>query len=364
MATTLADLFDLAALEQAIEAGYVRFQTHPTLPYVIHNYSELAQIERHWTPVTTQCRGLVAHTVTGEVIARPWRKFHNAGEPGAYTPDPDEQVVVTEKLDGSLGIGVPTGDGGYMITTRGSFVSDQAQHATALWQTRYADRVIVPPGITPLWEIIYPANRIVVDNGTLDDLVLLGAVEIATGRTHTPAAAAGAIEWPGPVTETYAFAKPADVLAAPERANRAGYVLHFPATDERLKVKHEQYVKLHRIVTGMNERVVWEHLGLGKPLDELLTPLPDEFHAWTRSVADRLTGELEQVMGDAAAEHARIVAGLPAGWTRRDYAELAKRSTRAPWLFLLLDGRDPAPRIWRTLRPSGAITMTRDGAAA
>lgn len=31
MSTTLEDLFDLIDLEQAIQSGYVRTQTHPTL---------------------------------------------------------------------------------------------------------------------------------------------------------------------------------------------------------------------------------------------------------------------------------------------------------------------------------------------
>jgi hypothetical protein len=35
------------------------------------------------------------------------------------------------------------------------------------------------------------------------------------------------------------------------------------------------------------------------------------------------------------------------------------------WLFLLLDGRDPAPKIWQNLRPSGeerAVTISEDTA--
>jgi putative RNA ligase len=40
--------------------------------------------------------------------------------------------------------------------------------------------------MTVLVEIVYPANRIVLDYGGLDDLILLGAVDIATGRTFGP----------------------------------------------------------------------------------------------------------------------------------------------------------------------------------
>jgi hypothetical protein len=47
------------------------------------------------------------------------------------------RCVVTDKLDGSLGILYPTPDG-HAIATRGAFVSEQALHATELWLDRYA----------------------------------------------------------------------------------------------------------------------------------------------------------------------------------------------------------------------------------
>lgn len=359
MTTYLEDLFDTIDLEQAVEAGYVRTQVHPSLPFRIFTYAEITVFERAWTPVTRQCRGLIVHDETGEVLARPFSKFFNASEPGAYVPSLDEPAVVSEKQDGSLAIGYPVPDGGYAIATRGSFASEQARHATALWQERYADEVTVPAGITPLWEIIFPANRIVVDNGDLDDLVLLGAVDIATGRSLNPEEAAEAIVWPGLITEVHSFRTLAEAMAAPERDNREGYVVHFPASDERLKIKHSRYIELHKIVTGMNERIVWEHLGSGKEVDELIVPLPDEFHPWVRKVADRLHGEREAVATAAEVARDELVAALPSDWTRRDYAlAAAEYGPLRPYLFNLLDGRDPRPSIWKTLRPSGAVTMT------
>lgn len=359
MGIQLSDMFDLIDLEQAVEAGYVRTQVHPTFPFRIFTYAEIAVFERAWTPVTKQCRGLIVHDETKEVLARPFRKFFNTDEPGAYAPDLHEPAVVSEKQDGSLAIGYPTPDGGYAIATRGSFASEQAQHATALWQERYADKVKVPTGITPLWEILYPANRIVVDHGSFDDLVLLGAVDVATGRSLTPAEAAEAIGWRWHITEVHEFRTLAEALAAPERDNREGYVVHFPASDERLKIKHSRYIELHKIVTGMNERIVWEHLGSGGDLDELITPLPDEFAPWVRGVADRLHGEQEATAQAAEVARDELVASLPAEWTRKDYAlAAAEYGHLRPYLFNLLDGRDPRPSIWRTLRPSGAVTMT------
>lgn len=353
--TKLDDLFDLIDLEQAIEAGYVRTQVHPTLALTIYNYTELAAYEGVWNPVTKQCRGLIAHSETGEIVARPFPKFMNLGQDGAHIGAADDEVVVTDKQDGSLGICYPTGDGGFAIATRGSFASEQAQHATALWQERYADLVSPTPGWTYLFEIIYPSNRIVVDYGGMDDLVLLGAVQIDTGHSLPPDAVAG---WPGPRTETFAYASLAEAMAAPDRPGREGMVVHYVAANERIKLKQADYVALHKLVTGMNERVIWEHLGNGGALDELIAPLPDEFHPWVREVATRLRDEQAAIVAAAEAAHAELLGSLPEGWQRKDYAIAAAKSPVRPWLFNLLDGRDPSAAIWKTLRPSGAVTMT------
>lgn len=353
------DLFDAAELTAAVEAGYVRVQTHPTLPLLIRNYSELAQFDRHWSPVTTQCRGLIAHAETGEVLARPFPKLHNHTEPEAPVFGLDEPVSVADKVDGSLGIGYPLpGTADYAIATRGSFASEQAIHATEVWRARYADTVVVPPGITPLWEIIYPGNRIVVDYCGLDDLVLLGGVHIESGEFVMPHQLGKAMGWHGPVVETFPYDRFSDVLASEPRDGKEGFVVRSLVTGQSAKFKYERYVELHRIVTGMNERIVWDHIGAGKPLADLIEPLPDEFHAWVRGVADRLLDRQEGITFAAQAAHELVVDSLPEGWQRRDYALAVATHPLRPWMFNILDGRDPRPGIWKTLRPSGAVTMT------
>lgn len=245
----------------------------------------------------------------------------------------------------SLGILYPV-NGGHAIATRGSFSSEQALHATGLWQERYAGVTTVEPGITYLFEIIYPGNRIVCDYGDLDDLVLLGGVEIATGMPVQ-------VSWPGPAATVFEYASLGEALKAPPRPGAEGLVVRFPDHGQLMtKIKQSDYVALHRTVTGLNARVVWERLGDGATPAEICEGLPDEFHSWVRDVAAELTGRRDQIVALAWAEHQGIVAALPDGWTRKDYAKAAGRSRNRAWLFLLLDERDPSDRIWRTLRPS------------
>jgi putative RNA ligase len=340
---TLADLFDPALHGSMVRDGYVCTQRHPSAPLTIHNYTEKAQYENVWNQVTLTCRGLVSGA-DGSVVARPFGKFFNHGQPGAPTPGPDGAVRVTDKADGSLGVIYPDGSGGYAVATRGSFTSDQALHATAVLRDRY--RHWTPPlGRTVLVEIIYPDNRVVLDYGDLDDLVLLGAVDVATGRTYGPD---GVPDWPGPVVESFDYPTLADALAAAPRDGREGLVVWFPGTDVRLKIKYAEYLRLHRIVTGLSTRTVWERID---DLDGLVASLPDEFHGWVRSVAAELWAEVDERLAGIEEAYLSIVDSLPEGWTRKDFALAVVRHPLRGALFLRLDGRDCRPLLWQAVRP-------------
>lgn len=355
MSTYLADLFDPADLERHVTAGNIRQQAHPTRPLWIYNYTEQAVYTGAWDEVTLTCRGLVVRA-DGQVVARPFAKFFNYGQPGAPDLDLDGPVTVTDKADGSLGILYPADDAWWAVATRGSFTSDQAIHATRIFTERYRHRWAPEPGVTYLFEIVYPGNRIVVDYGDLDDLLLLGAVDIATGRTFPPDPALH--DWPGPAVDIFDHRTLADALAAPPRPNAEGLVVHCRRTDQRVKIKQDDYVALHRIVTGLNARTVWRHLCDGQPLDDLIVPLPDEFHPWVHQVAAqlyrRVSGRRDAIYG----AYNRIASGLPDGWTRKDFAMEAVQHPDKAYLFALLDGKDPTPGLWRDAKPPADWTPT------
>lgn len=332
---------DLAA---SLADGLIRKQESPDGSLTLYNYTERAQFGRAWNTATLQCRGLIFNKA-GDVVARPFPKFFNSDEPGAQIHP--GAVTVLDKLDGSLGILYPADDG-WRIATRGSFASDQAIHATRVLRERYGSWEPLA-GVTVLFEIIYPENRIVLDYGPLDDLVLLGGIEIATGRFVAP----DAIDWPGHSASVFPFESLAEALAAPPRTNAEGYVIYFHETNTRVKIKQADYVALHRIVTGWNERTVWEHLAAGQTLEQLIDGLPDEFHEWAASVAKKLTEQYEFLALGAHAEHEAILRSLPLGWTRREYATEANIHTEfRPALFSLLDGKEISEWVWKQIRPA------------
>lgn len=345
----IEDLFDLAYLDERIASGYVRVQEHPSEPLRIFNYTEKAQYESAWDVVTKTCRGLIVDA-RGVVLARPFAKFFNYGDPLAGELDLSAMAVVIDKMDGSLGIIYPTPDG-WAVATRGSFTSPQAIHATDVLRRRYPE-FVPPQGVTALVEIVYPDNRIVCDYGGADDLFLLGGVGIGDGRVFGPEYIPA---WAGPTAKVFSVWTLADALALPPRPGAEGLVVRLVESGRMVKIKQADYVAMHKVITGLNARGVWDALGEGKTVADICEPLPDEFHQWVKDIAGNLLREAGDILDGAELAHEQILATLPAGWTRKDYALAAAKSTFRPWLFNLLDGRDPRPAIWKTLRPSGDV---------
>lgn len=74
-------MFDLDTLKQYESDGRVKSSVNP-LGFTVWCYTQQTAYNRDWDEVTSACRGLIL-SPTGEVVARPFPKFHNHGEPEA-----------------------------------------------------------------------------------------------------------------------------------------------------------------------------------------------------------------------------------------------------------------------------------------
>lgn len=360
----LQDLMDTALLVDMIEQGFIRERRHPSLPYRILGYTEEAQYSKTWNEATTQCRGLVVDD-EGTVIARPFRKFFNDGEhDGERLPalDLSAPVEVTDKMDGSLGILVPTPTG-HVVCTRGSFESEQAAWATAFYNRHYAGRFTPFADTTYLFEIIFRANRIVVDYD-FEDLVLLGAIDNNSGEVVS----AGIIDWPGRKATQFPYGSLAAALAAPVRDNAEGFVIRYLDTDLMAKVKLERYIQLHKIITGLSEKSVWEHASAGEPFEALIADLPDEFHGWVTKAWDELQFQSRRRSEIAECAYRRIVADLDGRMDRKGFAlkAIEQEPDMRPLMFMHYDGNMAKleTAIWRALKPVGETYMVNAEEAA
>jgi len=310
-------------LDAEVQAGNVRCAKHPTLPLYICNYTEQCVYARHWNETTMTCRGLVADRDTGEVVARPFRKFFNVGEPGAPELDPDQDVWVTDKHDGSLGIAFWYRDQWHMAS-RGSFTSEQAVRGGQIFKEHWGRAAMdMRPALTYLFEIIYPENRIVLDYGDTEELKLLAGVSLDTG-------------WISPSYPIHMKAR--DALALPDRTNAEGYVIYECGPPQHMwKVKQADYLARHKIIFGLNERVVWEWLmdPDRNTFDAKAAELPDELYGWATQVALELDTEASRQVSDAeiAFEGIKYMST-----DRKSFAIGAQDHPRRHLLFKLYDG--------------------------
>ena len=388
----IQDLFDPSLLEQMIAEKYVRTRADEEYPITVYDYTERAQFKRVWNEVTLTCRGLLVHSHSGEIVARSLPKFFNYAETGAAHIG-SGPVEVYDKVDGSLGIlyPVPGHPGEYRISTRGSLRSKQAETGSEIWQSRYADGFAPNPAWTYLFEIIAPITRVVVDYGATRDLVLLGAVETHTGRTVPFDQAREG--WPGPVVTRFEYTTLTEALAADPRPNAEGFVVLDPATGHRVKIKQEDYKRLHGLITGLRMIDLWALLAVedtrevpigvavkrlkldGTKIESLRKSLDDGLDDMLARVPDELYEHVKATMAQMRAEHTarteEIVSSFHAlgldeiedrkGKAMRIQAAAPDKFTKHMWLALL-NGGDIAAPLWVDMQPD-PHTMVLDTTA-
>lgn len=327
----------LDELNAMVAAGMCSRRRHPEYPIWIHNYSQKAQFEftaASWPEVLRDARGLVIDD-EGRVVARGLRKFFNLSQLERL---PEGQPQFWEKADGSL-ILVFEYAGRRVCSTRGAFDSLQA-----LWaERRFAlDHPSFVPmhGITYCFEAIYPGNRIVVDYGGAEELVVLAALDSATGVDRDDALEA--LDGRFRVAQYYGVH---DASAIPA-VEREGFVLRWP-DGTRAKVKLEEYTRVHRLIYGTSTKTIWALLRAGQSPEDQAAILPLVMRSWISTYANQLRGLHAALMQDQREAFEQ----RPAGVGRTEFAEWAKKQKHPKFMFKLLDGKAMEDDVWRMIEP-------------
>lgn len=336
-------MFDRELLLKYVDDGLVIKQKHPNAELYIYNYSQKVQYDKLWNEITLITRGLILDEKLN-IIAKPFSKFFNLSE---HTPNeiPNLPFDVYEKMDGSLGILYWLEDKPY-IATRGSFVSEQAIHGTNILYNKYShlfDKL--DKSSTYLFEIIYPKNRIVVDYGDYDDLVLLSIINNENGNERLD-------DIGFTIVKKYNGVDNLQELKSLEDDNREGFVVRFK-NGFRIKVKFDEYVRLHRILTCVSNITVWEYLSENKSFDELLERVPDEFYNWIRNTQKELLNKFSNILSDCE----KVYKELP---TRKETALYFKEQTYPHILFAMLDKKNIDGLIWKLIKPEYSKPFNND----
>ena len=353
-------------IEKYLQAGLVTESLHKEFPLNLFTYSRKCVHDNVWDAVTSKCRGIIINRETDEIVARPFEKFHNYGGT-LYQGDIERgNPAVIEKVDGFM-CTLYMYDGKSYIASKGSFHSVHAKWATA--ELRKREQWLWPEGFTPVFEGLCRDLRIVVDYGDRTGLVLLGLVNIETGEELPPDVLR---QWAqiNEIESAKVFDKSLldaleDTLVA-NSGTEEGYVLTWYRHDAppfRLKVKFVEYLRLHRMVTGVSPKRIWEVLStpaFRAELDEYIQQSTPWFCKFVVKWVRALQAEYDRLKHGADASYGVIQGVLNQQWrttgnipVRKDWALLIQRPEFvefAPILFAMLDGKRVDEIIWKRVR--------------
>jgi hypothetical protein len=350
--------------QRLVNVGY-----HKEFPLAIYTYGRKAMHDHIWDNVTRKCRGIVVNTETGDIVARPFEKFFNLGTANMPETDsanfPSRKPLVFEKVDGFLCTRY-VWQGKSYIASKGSFTSVHAKWATA-WYKEYVNDVW-PLGYTPVFEGVTKNLRIVVDYKGFEGLVLLALINNESGE-EVPYESlkywgeSNNVRVVEKLTTTWQDAVK-DTLKPTQ--NVEGYVLTWQNVNEppfRVKVKYLEYLRLHRMVTGVSPKHIYDVLAGNSwsgEMDEYLNNSTPWFNKFVTQWKTALEGKYKELAlrTDEVFQDVRKKLGVPpygsAFPTRKDWAvEFTKPENKelSGALFGMLDGKDVRPILWKLTKP-------------
>ncbi|MGV8131893.1 MAG: T4 RnlA family RNA ligase [Candidatus Pacearchaeota archaeon] len=348
---------NLTELTQAMNDGLVFLRRHPDYPdLAVLKYTPACQYSRDkWTPFIKLCRGLVVNTTTGEVLSRGFEKFFNYDELSSVGETvPDLPYEIYDKVDGSLiiyGFDMSTGMG--IVNSVGSFESDQAEKAKQLLGSKYQQNLIKiacfslsnrPKAYSWVFEVIYPENQIVVNYGNREELVLLAVKEVDSGDELPYEELA---QFGFPVVKRFDHSNIEDLISTSKTPaeNSEGFVIKF-SNNYRVKIKFDEYVHLHRIMTNLSEKDIFEMVRTHQDFNSVLQNVPDELFDSIKAQETKYLEQVEQTREQAQTEFANLKLSLGENHTRKDFALAAIKSDYKGLLFLLLDNKDIEEAVW------------------
>ncbi len=246
------------------------------------NYSREVQYSGDWDFITLNCRGLIVDE-KWNVVGRSFPKFFNHNEKENENLDIDKlsDIIIQEKLDGSLGIMFwDAVDNIWRISTKGSLESDQSKWAMDWYNSNkglfseFTDK-----RYSYLFEIIYPENKIVCSYEK-DGLYFLTAIRNIDGMEKIYA---DYNRYPlKPRTYTLEqfnsmFYNQEDIDGLFE-----GFVVRYSddgVNYKRVKLKYDLYVRLHRLRNNLTYENIYDNLisvTTNSFFYDLLEVLPDE----------------------------------------------------------------------------------------
>lgn len=314
--------------------GLVRNQTHDNLPLTIYNYTELTQFDRLWNGVTKMARGIVFDD-KGRCVVRCMPKFFNQDEPNAMDGiDLTKAPTIYNKLDGSMIQIVNDKQYGLIVTSKGSFKSKQVMWANEIIERDNLSQYI-KQGYAYVFELIHPENQIVLNYGNEKELYLLTVIDIETGK-----------ELDIYNKQFDNFKRVQIITDIDKHMSELVEGVVVKTGNHRYKLKTDEYLRLHRIVTNFTPKRVWEALSSGQVIER--QNIPEEFISWLDETENNLKAKFNTIKEQAlkSYEETKNLTDKELGMSDNQYKH---------FIFLLRKNNSIDNKIWRMIKPKEEI---------
>jgi len=135
-----------------------------------------------------------------------------------------------------------------------------------------------------------------------------------------------------------------------------GYVIRFSG-GMRMKIKGEEYVRLHKILTNFSTKDIWELLRNNEQLEPFLERVPDEFDKWVKAIIMNLRWSFHHIDERVGKMYDYFRYGkfndrYPEP-TKKEFAEFVMKQSEElrPILFKMWDKSPYDDIIWKLLKP-------------
>lgn len=208
-------------------------------------------------------------------------------------------------------------------------------------------------------------NRIVVDYGDTEDLVLLSVIDNETGIEDSYEKMHSLYCLYFTIVKRYYDIDDIFNLKNLEKPNQEGFVIKF-SNNFRVKIKFDEYIRLHKIITNVSNKTIWEALKNGNGINQIIENVPDEFYLWVKKTINELEDKYNIIELEGLRKFKDIIFEISDNnldhklYTKKEFALKAKEYKYPSLLFYMYDGKNYSEHIWKIIKPNYSKPF-RDG---
>ena len=143
-----------------------------------------------------------------------------------------------------------------------------------------------------------------------------------------------------------------------------GFVYLWPTRNFRTKMKAAEYVRIHRLVSGLTEKSIWQHLVNGGTVNDLKRDLPEEFHKFIDDTAELLDKKAIAIVHQVYLILDQIEVDLGERYDmvhRKDFAMQANRyREHTKYLYAAFDSKPVYPLALAAVKPQREVSLVKE----